>query len=30
MDMTVDSAALEEFDYYEDVEELEWLINNII
>jgi len=30
MDMTVDSAALEEFDYYEDVEELEWLMNNII
>lgn len=26
MDMTVDSAALEEFDYYEDVEELEWTI----
>lgn len=22
--MTVDSAALEEFDYYEDIEEVDW------
>lgn len=23
--MTVDSAALEEFDYYEDIEEMDWI-----
>ena len=28
--MTVDSAALEEFDYYEDIEDADWFLKYII
>lgn len=27
--MTVDSAALEEFDYYEEIEEVDWIFEII-
>ena len=28
--MTVDSAALEEFDYFEEIEEMDWNFCNVI